>query len=189
VANEQRYRLPKLIVQLVKIGLASEGMRVEIGVASPEPAVGVFTPAGTCPGRLRRHCVIGCADLDRTRLPQGPAAVGFGGGARAGQRRGRCLGAGLAARVPRLSVGHDRRRGCLANPDTVRRPQDDSCGRAGKVRELQTNSPFCKPICKPDAARHGRRSRRSETGFVLSAEVTAPARDGLRRERPMSYGS
>jgi hypothetical protein len=24
----------------------------------PEPAVGVFTPAGTCPGRLRRHFVI-----------------------------------------------------------------------------------------------------------------------------------
>ena len=28
-------------------------------VASPEPAVGVFTTAGTCQGRLRRHCVIG----------------------------------------------------------------------------------------------------------------------------------
>jgi hypothetical protein len=37
-------------------------MRVEVGVASPEPAVGVFTTAGTCPGRLRRHCVIGFAD-------------------------------------------------------------------------------------------------------------------------------
>ena len=37
-------------------------------VSSPEPAVGVFTPAGTCQGRLRRHCVISCADPDRTRL-------------------------------------------------------------------------------------------------------------------------
>jgi hypothetical protein len=31
-------------------------------VSSPEPAVGVSTPAGTCPGRLRRHRVIGYAD-------------------------------------------------------------------------------------------------------------------------------
>ena len=30
-------------------------------VASPEPAVGVFTTAGTCQGRLRRHFVIGSA--------------------------------------------------------------------------------------------------------------------------------
>jgi len=47
--------------------------------------------------------------LDRTRLPQGPAAVGFGGGTWAGQRDGRVPGAGMAAvmtaRTPRLSVG------------------------------------------------------------------------------------
>jgi hypothetical protein len=36
-------------------------MRVEGWVASPEPAVGVFTTAGTCQGRLRRHFVIGFA--------------------------------------------------------------------------------------------------------------------------------
>jgi hypothetical protein len=69
---------------------------------------------------------------------------------------------------PRLSVGHDRRRRCLANPDAVRRPQDDSCGRARRVRELQTNSPFCKPICKPDAA------RQHETG-----ETEPTERDGI----------
>jgi hypothetical protein len=34
-------------------------------VASPEPAVGVFTPAGTCPGRLRRHHVISVIRLHR----------------------------------------------------------------------------------------------------------------------------
>jgi hypothetical protein len=33
------------------------GRRVEVRAASPEPAVGVSTPAGTCPGRLRRHYV------------------------------------------------------------------------------------------------------------------------------------
>jgi hypothetical protein len=32
-----------------------------VRVASPEPAVGVFTPAGTCQGRWRRHFVIGYA--------------------------------------------------------------------------------------------------------------------------------
>jgi hypothetical protein len=30
-------------------------MRVEVWVSSPEPAVEVFTSAGTCQGRLRRH--------------------------------------------------------------------------------------------------------------------------------------
>jgi len=39
----------------------NRGMQEEVWVASPEPAVGVFTPAGTCQGRLRRHFVIGCA--------------------------------------------------------------------------------------------------------------------------------
>jgi len=36
-------------------------MLVEVWVASPEPAVGVFTTAGTCQGRFWRHFVIGCA--------------------------------------------------------------------------------------------------------------------------------
>ena len=36
-------------------------MQVEVWVPSPEPAVGVFTTAGTCQGRLRRHLVIGYA--------------------------------------------------------------------------------------------------------------------------------
>src|SRR6185437_5340183 len=34
-----------------------------------------------------------------------------------------------------------------------RAPRDGSHGRAGRVRELQANRLFCKPICKPDAAR------------------------------------
>ena len=37
-------------------------MQEEMWLASPEPAVGVFTPAGTCPGRIRQHCVIGYAN-------------------------------------------------------------------------------------------------------------------------------
>ena len=36
-------------------------MRVEVWVSSPKPAVGVFTTAGTCQGRLRRHFVISYA--------------------------------------------------------------------------------------------------------------------------------
>jgi hypothetical protein len=94
--------------------------------------------------------------------------------------------AGLAAaRRPRLSVGHDRRRRCLANSDTVRRPQDDSCGKAGRIRKLQTNSPFCKPICKPDAA------RQYETGETEPTERDAicPVRRGHRtRERRLETG-
>ena len=63
-------------------------MREEMWLASPEPAVGVFTPAGTCPGRLRHHCVIGYANSGQNpsavrsgsyrvggRVGQGPSAV------------------------------------------------------------------------------------------------------------------
>jgi hypothetical protein len=68
-------------------------------LASPEPAVGVFTPAGTCPGRIRQHCVIGYADPG-----QNPSAVRSGryrvrG---SGQRQTRCSGpirTGLDART------------------------------------------------------------------------------------------
>jgi hypothetical protein len=37
------------------------GMQMEMMVPSSEPAVGVFTTDGTCPGRLWRHLVIGYA--------------------------------------------------------------------------------------------------------------------------------
>ena len=70
-----------------EIAVLAAGMRAEGRVSSPEPAVGVFTTAGTCQGRLRRHFVIGCAAPDRTRLlPSGSAAIGFGGGAWEGQQ-------------------------------------------------------------------------------------------------------
>src|SRR6516162_2386037 len=50
----------------------------------------------------------------------------------------------------------------------VRSPKDGSRGRAGRVRELQINRLFCKPICKPGAA--GQR----ETG-----ETEPTERDGI----------
>jgi hypothetical protein len=74
------YPLPKLIVQITNFGFPAVRTQVEVPVASPEPAVGVFTPAGTRPGRLWRHCVIGSPTLERTSLPSGPAAVGEGSG-------------------------------------------------------------------------------------------------------------
>ena len=43
-------------------------MQVEMSVSSPEPAVEVFTPAGTWPGRFQRHCVIGYADPSAIRF-------------------------------------------------------------------------------------------------------------------------
>ena len=127
-------QIPKLIVQVVKIGLAAGGMQVEWRVASPEPAVGVFT------------------------------AVGFGGGVRAGQWRGRCPGAGPAA-VTRIrdvasGVGHDQWRRAvrpamprgksLGGPGhgAARQPR-----KGGRGRELQISRVFCKPICKPDTVR------------------------------------
>jgi hypothetical protein len=67
-------------------------MPVEMWVASPEPAVGVFTPAGTCPGRLWRHFVIGCADPG-----QNPAAVRFGSSRVRGRGPGRARRGLLAA--------------------------------------------------------------------------------------------
>ena len=67
-------------------------MRVEVRVSSPEPAIGVFTTAGTCQERLRRHYVIGYAAPDRTRLPSSSAVVGFGGGGRDTTGRGRVAG-------------------------------------------------------------------------------------------------
>ena len=60
--------------------------------------------------------------------------------------------------------------GWLANPDMVRSPKDGSCGRA----ETRINSLFCKPICKPDAA------RQLETGETDPTERdgTGPVRRG-----------
>ena len=62
----------------------------------PEPAVGVFTPAGTWPRRLRRHCVIGCADPGPN-----PSAVSSG----SSPVRGRSLGRATARSVPSCRPG------------------------------------------------------------------------------------
>jgi len=48
-------------------------MQVEIRVVLPEPAVGVFTSAGTWQGRFQRHFVIRYADPC-----QNPSAIKFG---------------------------------------------------------------------------------------------------------------
>jgi hypothetical protein len=69
-------------------------------VASHEPAVGVFTPAGTCPGRLRRHLVLGDAGTG-----QNPSAVKFGSSRVRGRGLGRAGRGPLAGRRP--DVGDD----------------------------------------------------------------------------------
>jgi hypothetical protein len=149
-------------------------------VASPEPATGVSTPAGTCPGRLRRHCMIGCADPG-----QNPSAVRFG----SSRVRGRGLGSAMVRSVPRCRAGSgDNGRGFGRGRGPTRRatrpccstaawrvrtrcraPRDSSLARAPMVGKLQMNSLFCKPICKPDAA------RQYETG-----ETDPTGRDGIR---------
>jgi hypothetical protein len=60
-------------------------------MASPEPAVAVFTTAGTCQGRLRRHFVIGYAASG-----QNPPAVRFG----SSRVRGRAWGGQGAVTAP-----------------------------------------------------------------------------------------
>src|SRR5580692_1406238 len=67
------------------------GIGVEARVASPEPAVGVSAPAGTCPGRLRRHYVIGYTDPG-----QNPSAVRSG----SSRVRGRDLGRAVVRVMP-----------------------------------------------------------------------------------------
>ena len=173
-------------------------MRVEMWVASPEPAVGVFTPAGTCPGRLRRHCVIGCADPGQNPPAVRSRSSRVRGRGWAGQRRGRCPGAGLAAvmmaRAPRLGVGHDRRRRIArARPcRTVAWRARTRCRAPGMAAtEGREGCGNCRSIAcsvnrfvnrtRRDSTRRGRRSRQSEMGSVLSAEVTMPARDSPRR--------
>ena len=92
VTATQRHRLSELTVEVAEIGLSTAVMRTEVPVSSPEPAVGVFTPAGTCPGRLRRHFVIGYADPG-----QNPPAVRFGSSRVRGRGLGRTKpGTGLA---------------------------------------------------------------------------------------------
>ncbi len=78
-------------------------MRLEGWVASPEPAVGVFTAAGTCPGRPRRHCVIGFAAPG-----QNPSAVRFGSYRVRGRglgRTGRCHRAGETSEMGTRTSG------------------------------------------------------------------------------------
>jgi hypothetical protein len=51
-------------------------MQVKIWVTSSQPAKGVFTSAGTCPGRYQRHCVIGYADVLKGSFLPGGGIVG-----------------------------------------------------------------------------------------------------------------
>jgi hypothetical protein len=76
--------------------LKVRSMRVEVWVSSPEPAAGVSTPAGTCPGRLRRHYVIGFADPG-----QNPSDV------RSGSYR--VQGRGLSRDTPGHAISRQRR--------------------------------------------------------------------------------
>ena len=163
-------------------------------MTSPEPAVGVFTPAGTCPWRLRRHRVIGCADPG-----QNPSAVRSG----SSRVRGRSLGRATARSVPpcRPGISTDAQ-DAVVDVDTPRRrvacvkampcqslgepghgaAHPEMAAVEGRQRggKLQIISLSCKPIRKPDAA------RQHETGETESTERDGicPVRRGHRtRER------
>ncbi len=148
-------------------------MRVEMWVASPEPAVGVFTPARTCPGRLRRHCVIGCADPG-----QNPSAVRSG----SSRVRGRGLGLGRDQRRRVARPGHAARQvawRAWTRCRTTTTERRDGCGKLQIIRLL------CKPICKPDAA------RQHETGETKPTERDGiwPVRRGHRTRGRLSETS
>jgi hypothetical protein len=104
--------------------------------------------------------------------------------------------------LPGRIVGHERERrvacrgraagGRLASPDTLPRPgtqRQKGAEGAGNCRSIGSSvNRFVNRMLR-DSVKRGRRSRQGETGSVPSAEVTAPARDCLRRQRKMSYGS
>ena len=164
----------------------------------PEPAVGVFTTVGTCQGRLRRDSVILRDRLRRPltepacrKVPQQPGSE-EGSGQAAARSVPQCRpGSGDDDRgAARPGVGHDRmRRGAcrgrvasqsLGESGHSAAPRDGSHGRARRGAGTADHSPFCKPICKPDAA------RQLETGETEPTErdEICPVRRGHRaRER------
>ncbi len=111
-------------------------MREEVWVASIEPAAGVFTTAGTCLGRLRRHCVIGYADPG-----QNPSAVRFG----SSRVRGRGLG--------RAGRGHDAGETPLGDGEQDQRltataaatGQQQRPATAHNARTIRANSGYVRP--------------------------------------------
>ena len=153
----------------------------------------------TSSGRLRRHCVIGYADPG-----QNPSAVRSGGSRVRGrgldrQRYGRCSGvdplAVMTTGAPRGPVS-DTTRGDASRVEAAAwqslgesghgpAPRDSSHGRvrrgAGNCRSIASSVNRFVNRTRRDRTRRGRRNRRSETGSVLSAEVTTPAGDGPRR--------
>ena len=78
------------------------------------------------------------------------------------------------ARVKKVNHGYCR---------SFKRLLSDVIGR--DLSDSQADS----PVCKPDAARQHETGPTEGTGSVLSAKVTAPARDCPRRQRRVSYGS
>ena len=59
-------------------------MQEEVWVSSPEPAVGVFTTAETCQGRLRRHFRDQSREVKSLVVTSRVAALAARGGVRTG---------------------------------------------------------------------------------------------------------
>ena len=136
------------------------------------------------------HCVIGYADPEQSPVCRQVRQQPGSGEGLDRQRCGRCPGADPAAV---MATGR-RAAWRLARPEATRRvsrprrlavacrvrtrcraPRDGSHGRARRgCGKLQINRLFCKPICKPDAA------RQDETGETEPTERdgTGPVRRG-----------
>jgi len=150
------------------------------------------TPAGTCPGRLRRHCVIGCADPG-----QNPSAVRSSSSRVRGRGLGRatvrpvppCRPAAVTTnRTPRPGVGRDRRRRVASGHGRATRqllgePGHGAVHPGMAAMEGREGCGNCRSIAcsvnrfvnrtRRDSTRQGRRSRLSEIG--LSGPPRSPS--------------
>ena len=176
-------------------------------VASPKPAVGVFTPgrnlsrapSASLRDRLRRRWTE--PDCRKVRQQSGS---GEGSGQAVPRSVPWCTPGSGDDWAPRPGVGHDQKRRVERQGQSAWHSLGDSGqgaahpgmaategrgGVRGNCRSIACSVNRFVNRTRRDSLRWGRRIRRSEMGSVLSAEVTAPARDGPRRQRRASYGS
>jgi hypothetical protein len=116
-------------------------MRVEMWVSSPEPAVEVFTSAGTWQGRFQRHFVIGYADPCQNPPAVRSAAAGFGEGS--GQSRA------LSRRRGDLGHGEqDQRLTATVTATAAANGRRQLSATADNARTIRANLGYVRPVRK-----------------------------------------
>jgi hypothetical protein len=149
-------------------------------VASPEPAVGVFTPAGTCPGRLRRHCVIGCADPG-----QNPSAVRLG----SSRVRGRGLGRTGRGHSAGKTIGdgeQDQRLTAAVTATAAANGYQQRPATAPHGRTIRVNFGYVRPERKV-GPRAPRQAPMPPTAGAAQQQSTATSPDNRQPARPSAH--